>query len=263
MLTTQPPPVTCPFGGPDDDGQCLDRGGRDRHVQTVRIPIDSYQPWSPAMTQPIDFRTPPPPLAATARAWQAWWEDRDMWDGFVPYADLDTAKVQAAVDYVGEEHGWVPGDDPADEAPEITLTWAFEHQRWHLLEDAKPTGVQLYETTTYERVPADEGDELVCVDQCGSCDACGMEPFGTPAEGWREAARFLRRTARQSSDRAASLRGARLIEDELRRRAEDVEEFNYRRDPDAELVLNTLPLEAQRSIRTQLAADARQDGAQS
>ncbi|MDX3202099.1 hypothetical protein [Streptomyces scabiei] len=102
-----------------------------------------------------------------------------------------------------------------------------------------------------------EGDELVCVDQCGSCDACGMEPFGTPAEGWREAARFLRQTARDSGDRAASLHAAHLIEDELRRRAEDVEEFNYRRDPDAELILNTLPLDAQRSIRTQLAAEAR------
>jgi hypothetical protein len=66
--------------------------------------------------------------------------------------------------------------------------------------------------------PSDnEGDELVCVDMCGSCDACGMEPFGTPAEGWREAARFLRRTARESGDRAGALHGARLIEAELRR----------------------------------------------
>lgn len=99
--------------------------------------------------QPIDFRTPPPAIAATARAWQAWWEDHDMWDGFVAYADLDTAKVHAAVDYVGEEHGWVPGDDPADEAPDITLTWEFGHERWRLLTDGKDTGVQLYETKTY------------------------------------------------------------------------------------------------------------------
>lgn len=68
-------------------------------------------------------------------------------------------------------------------------------------------------------VEGDEGDELVCVDECGLCDACGMEPFGTPAEGWREAARFLRRTARESSDRQGALHGARLIEAELRRLA--------------------------------------------
>lgn len=66
----------------------------------------------------------------------------------------------------------------------------------------------------------DEGDELVCVDQCGFCDACGMEPFGTPAEGWREAARFLRRTPRDSRDYPAVLTGARLIEEHLRKQAE-------------------------------------------
>lgn len=65
----------------------------------------------------------------------------------------------------------------------------------------------------------DESDELVCVDECGSCDACGMEPFGTPAEGWREASRFLRRVARSSGNRMGALHGAQLIEAELRRRA--------------------------------------------
>ena len=70
-------------------------------------------------------------------------------------------------------------------------------------------------------VADDEGDELVCVDQCGSCDACGMEPFGTPAEGWRQAAHFLRRAARESGDRAGALHGARLIEAELRRMADE------------------------------------------
>jgi hypothetical protein len=70
----------------------------------------------------------------------------------------------------------------------------------------------------------DEGDELVCVDQCGSCDACGMEPFGTPAEGWRQAAHFLRRTARESSDRQGALHGARLIEAELRRLADETQQ---------------------------------------
>lgn len=80
--------------------------------------------------------------------------------------------------------------------------------------------------------PDDEGDELVCVDMCGSCDACGMEVFGTPAEGWREAARFLRRTARDSADRAGALHGARLIEAELRRVA-DEQPTTTKTDPNA------------------------------
>ncbi|GAA3108418.1 hypothetical protein ACFQ0X_43835 [Streptomyces rectiviolaceus] len=69
-----------------------------------------------------------------------------------------------------------------------------------------------------------EGAELVCVDMCGSCDACGMEPFGTPAEGWREAARFLRRTPRDSADFLSAIRGARLIETELRRLADEAQQ---------------------------------------
>jgi hypothetical protein len=73
----------------------------------------------------------------------------------------------------------------------------------------------------------EEGDELVCVDQCGCCDACGMEPFGTPAEGWREAARFLRRVARSSGDREGVLHGARLIEAELRRQADGNHQERY------------------------------------
>ena len=70
-----------------------------------------------------------------------------------------------------------------------------------------------------EDEPDGDSDELVCVDECGNCDACGMEPFGTPAEGWREAARFLRRTPRDSRDYPAVLTGARRIEDHLRARA--------------------------------------------
>ncbi|MFD9630116.1 hypothetical protein [Streptomyces violascens] len=69
-----------------------------------------------------------------------------------------------------------------------------------------------------------EGAELVCVDECGSCDSCGMEPFDTPAEGWREAARFLRRTPRDSADFLAAIRGARLIETELRRMADEAQQ---------------------------------------
>lgn len=97
----------------------------------------------------VDYRTAPPKITTVATAWQAWWEDHDMWDGFIQYADLDTAKHHAAVDYIGEEYSWVPGDDPDDEAPEATLTWAFEHQRWHLLDNGANTGVQLYKSPTY------------------------------------------------------------------------------------------------------------------
>jgi hypothetical protein len=99
--------------------------------------------------EPVDFRTVPPKITASATGWQAWWEDHDLWDGFLLYAELDTAKKHAAVDYVGEEYGWVPGDDSIDEAPEIALTWVFEHDRWHLLDDGKSTPVQLYRTSTY------------------------------------------------------------------------------------------------------------------
>lgn len=72
--------------------------------------------------------------------------------------------------------------------------------------------------------PDCDGDELTCVDMCGSCDACGMEPFGTPAEGWRQAAQFLRRTARDAGNRAGSLHAARLIEAELRRLAAEAQQ---------------------------------------
>ncbi|MGW4603690.1 hypothetical protein ACWENS_10515 [Streptomyces sp. NPDC004532] len=77
----------------------------------------------------------------------------------------------------------------------------------------------------------DEGDELVCVDQCGACDACGMEPFGTPAEGWREASRFLRRVARTSGNREGALHGARLIEAELRRMAGEEQPATATQEP--------------------------------
>lgn len=43
---------------------------------------------------------------------------------------------------------------------------------------------------------------------------------------------------------------------------DSAEGFDYPRDPDAEKIVNTLPPEAQRSIRAQLAAESRQDGAQ-
>ncbi|MBT2467808.1 hypothetical protein J7E97_07960 [Streptomyces sp. ISL-66] len=103
---------------------------------------------TPAPT-PIDYRTAPPKLTAVATGWQAWWEDVDTWDGFTLYADLDTAKHHAAVAYISDEHSWHADDDPADEAPDVVLTWAFAHSRWHLLADGKGTGIQLYRHSTY------------------------------------------------------------------------------------------------------------------
>ncbi|MER6778433.1 MULTISPECIES: hypothetical protein [unclassified Streptomyces] len=112
---------------------------------------------TPAPT-PIDFRTIPPKLTVAATGWQAWWEDYDMWDGFVLYVDLDTAKQHAAIAYMSEEYGWGPEDDPAEaepreEAPDTTLTWVYESGRWYLLDGDKGTGVQLYRTHTYVAEP--------------------------------------------------------------------------------------------------------------
>ena len=106
----------------------------------------------PAPT-PIDFRSAPPKLTASATAWQAWWEDVEMWDGFVQYADLDTAKHHAAVAYISDECSWHAADAPADEAPVVELTWSFEHGRWYLLADGKGTGVQLYRSSTFTAAP--------------------------------------------------------------------------------------------------------------
>ncbi|MFJ8727701.1 hypothetical protein [Streptomyces sp. NPDC093269] len=109
----------------------------------------------------------------------------------------------------------------------------------------------------------DEGDELVCVDQCGSCDACGMEPFGTPAEGWREASRFLRRVARTSGNREGALHGARLIEVELRRMAG--EEQPATETPSMQLARQSVQamVDTITGQRATDASEARQDGASS
>ncbi|MEV6569969.1 hypothetical protein [Streptomyces sp. NPDC051577] len=108
---------------------------------------------TPAST-PIDYRAAPPKLAPSAVGWQAWWEDVDMWDDFVLYADLDTAKHHAAVAYISDEYSWHPADDPADEAPNVTLTWAFDHGRWYLLADGKATGIQLYRNSIHAAAPS-------------------------------------------------------------------------------------------------------------
>jgi len=95
------------------------------------------------------FRTAPPEITPVATAWQAWWEDHDMWDGDMLYADLDTAKHHSAVAYVGEEYAWMPGDDPEDEAPSTVLAWELKYGRWRLLDGGQDTGVRLGETRTY------------------------------------------------------------------------------------------------------------------
>jgi hypothetical protein len=111
------------------------------------------------LPETIGYRTAPPKMTVTATVWQAWWDDHDMWDGRLMYTDLDTAKRHAAVDYVGEEHGWLPEDDPDDEAPEVTLAWMVDRGRWHLLADGVQTGVQLYETRIWS--PAVAAGDIV------------------------------------------------------------------------------------------------------
>jgi hypothetical protein len=131
---------------------------------------------------------------------------------------------------------------PADRAAVLRdFLWRLEQSAGgaaaeKFLDDNPELRHMAVESAAVDRVAAedDEGDELVCVDECGFCDACGMEPFGTPADGWREAARFLRRTARESGDRRGALHGARLIEAELRRLAEDAERRVAAETPPAE-----------------------------
>ena len=109
----------------------------------------------------VDYRTTPPSIEPTATAWQAWWEDHDMWDGDMLYADLATAKHHSAVAYVGEEYSWLPGDDPDDEAPDTVLAWELKYGRWRLLDNGGDTGVRLAETRTYAAaaVPAGQAPD--------------------------------------------------------------------------------------------------------
>lgn len=105
---------------------------------------------------PVDYRTAPPKLATAATCWQAWWDGNDEWFGSgALYADRDTAQRYTVADYIGEEYSWTAAD-PADEAPEVTLTWdpapalfGEEPDRWHLSEDGQRTGVYLYRKTIY------------------------------------------------------------------------------------------------------------------
>ncbi|MFJ2000293.1 hypothetical protein [Streptomyces chartreusis] len=115
----------------------------------------------------VDYRTTPPSIEPTATTWQAWWEDHDMWDGDMLYADLATAKHHSAVAYVGEEYAWLPGDDPDDEAPDRTLAWELKYGRWRLLDNGGDTGVRLAQTRTYAapavpagQVPATDRDAM-------------------------------------------------------------------------------------------------------
>ena len=165
-------------------------------------------------------------LAEVLPAWEAVYEPGNVSDYLIGYAnDQDAA--------TGMAEAWMRSQ------AEVTgrLEWVSEermatdrYDRWFQLIERHGDGIDTGPGIVVRRrladeaqqpEPDDEGDELVCVDECGSCDACGMEPFGTPAEGWREAARFLRRTARESGDRQGALHGARLIEAELRRVAEE------------------------------------------
>jgi hypothetical protein len=163
-----------------------------------------------------------PPLLA--EVWTVWREDEPVWGHF---ATEDTGKT-GTIDYYEEQEERCPD-----------YGWRQDGPRLELLAGGETTGIYLSRHPVYGKpAPADraaedakeladldrEGAELVCVDECGSCDACGFETFGTPAEGWREAARFLRRTPRDSADFLGAIRGARLIEAELRRMVDEAQQ---------------------------------------
>lgn len=97
---------------------------------------------------------PPPVRPAKFDLWQAWWEDSPTWEGYGFYraendADLETAQLHAAYDYVASEYAWHPDDDE-DERPDLNLSWDFEYYRWNLLEDGKATGVTLSRVRIWE-----------------------------------------------------------------------------------------------------------------
>lgn len=101
---------------------------------------------------------PPALIPANCDLWQAWWEDNDSWDGYNFYRaeddfDLEVAQMHAAHDYMGAEYCWYPDDDDGDgedERPDVELSWDFDHNRWHLLENGKATGVTLTRVRIWE-----------------------------------------------------------------------------------------------------------------
>jgi hypothetical protein len=118
----------------------------------------------------IDLTEKAPALIpARCDLWQAWWEDHDMWDGYAFYraeddADLEAAQKHATVDYVSDEYCWRLDDESEEEDPEESnmpdseFTWEFEHNRWHLLQDGKATGVTLSRVRIWERSSRYTGD---------------------------------------------------------------------------------------------------------
>jgi hypothetical protein len=98
----------------------------------------------------VDFLQEAPALTVESVHWQAWWEDVGLWDGFAAYARLDVAMRHTQVYYLREEYGWDP-DDREDEDPDTELSWSFESHRWHLLDNGKGTGIQLYKVPVYGR----------------------------------------------------------------------------------------------------------------
>lgn len=94
----------------------------------------------------------PPRLSMALAAWQAWWENNDLWDGNALYVDVETAKLHAAFDYEGEEYGHRDEDDEDDEErayPEFT--WVEEHGSWHLLDHGRDTLVQVTPASIWRR----------------------------------------------------------------------------------------------------------------
>ncbi|MDH6116868.1 hypothetical protein ABH930_000287 [Kitasatospora sp. GAS204A] len=98
--------------------------------------------WTAAVTAVL------PPLTVALTVYQAWWEDYANWDGQAMYLDADTAKEQAATDYVAEEYG--DQDDPESARPG-ELTWGRVGSGWNLADSDRSTAVHVDPTPVYRR----------------------------------------------------------------------------------------------------------------
>lgn len=100
---------------------------------------------------PIALPTVRPKLKQVGVAWRAWWEGYDFWDGNDSYADLDTARMHAAMDYASEEYHWPPccDDDECCIAADGLVWQPGNGLTWHLFDGERDTLVQVYQEPVY------------------------------------------------------------------------------------------------------------------
>jgi len=82
-----------------------------------------------------------PKLTVHSTVYRAWWEDHDGWDGALTYADVDTAKAHAAIDYASEEN--VPEEEIGG------LRWEAVGETWALFDRDERTPVDVYPERVY------------------------------------------------------------------------------------------------------------------